>query len=81
MTQVIGFIVLLAGTSIYNEILKSYIPPPERRQRTELQVCSCECRTTPAHVLATSAMCGPQAAMTKNGAVLHHRNRCWVTQH
>lgn len=36
--QVLGFIVLLAGTSIYNEILKSYIPAPDRRRRTDLQV-------------------------------------------
>ena len=78
MTQVIGFIVLLAGTSIYNEILKSYIPPPERRQRTELQVCSCSCSTFPIVLmwLPQQQLFVLQAAGIKTNSLLHHSNRC-----
>lgn len=35
----LGFVVLLAGTSIYNELLKSFLPSTsQRRRRAEQQV-------------------------------------------
>ncbi len=33
LLQVVGFAVLISGTSVYNEILRAFLPPPPHRRR------------------------------------------------
>ena len=55
----LGFIVLVSGTSLYNELMKPCLPGAaerRRRLRIDLQVCDCVIASSPQALPAETAL-------------------------